>query len=255
MPVLIFHSGSIGMEETKYQQVINECPIKHIAFIMDGNGRWAKKKIMPREFGHKAGANVFRKIMKHCCERGIKASTYYVFSTENWKRPKKEVDAILELLDQYLEECIKELNDNNVRFVFLGNKNVFPDKLRTKMEHIERISRNNIFIVNLALNYGGRDELVYAYNKLLAKGKSNVTERDISSELYTKDSPELDLIIRTGGDIRISNFLLWQAAYAELYFTDILWPDFTAKDVDEAIDNFLSRKRRFGGVIDSQGAK
>ena len=123
------------------------------------------------------------------------------------------------------------------------------------MEHIERISRNNIFIVNLALNYGGRDELVYAYNKLLAKGKSNITEQDISSELYTKDSPELDLIVRTGGDIRISNFLLWQAAYAELYFTDVLWPDLTTQDVDEAIDNFLNRKRRFGGVIDSQGAK
>lgn len=243
------------MEQTKCQQAINECPIKHIAFIMDGNGRWAKKRMLAREIGHRSGANVFRKIMKHCCERGIKASTYYVFSTENWKRPKKEVDAILTLLDQYLEECIKELNVNNIRFVFLGNKSVFPDTLRKKMEHIEQVSRNNIFIVNLALNYGGRDELVYAYNNLISKGKTNITEQDISSELYTKESPELDLIVRTGGDMRISNFLLWQAAYAELYFTDILWPDFTVQEVDKAIDNFLSRKRRFGGVVDSQGAR
>lgn len=243
------------MEQTKYQQAINECPIKHIAFIMDGNGRWAKKRALPREAGHKFGAEVFRKIMKYCCEKGVKASTFYVFSTENWKRPKKEVDAILDLLNQYLEECIKELKDNNVRFIFLGNKNVFSDKLRTKMEHIERISRNNMFIVNLALNYGGRDEIVYAYNQLLSEGKTHVTEEDISSHLYTKDSPELDLIIRTGGDMRISNFLLWQAAYAEFYFTDILWPDFKPANVDEAIDNFLNRKRRFGGVIDSQGAK
>ena len=229
--------------------------LRHIAVIMDGNGRWAKKRLMPRTFGHSAGGETFVKMVNLCNEAKLEYFTVYALSTENWKRPKKEVDAILDLLDQYLEECIKELNDNNVRFVFLGNKNVFPDKLRTKMEHIERISRNNIFIVNLALNYGGRDELVYAYNKLLANGRSNITEEDISAELYTKDSPELDLIVRTGGDIRISNFLLWQAAYAELYFTDVLWPDLTAKDVDDAIDNFLNRKRRFGGVIDSQGAK
>ena len=242
------------MEQKKHQKAISECPIKHIAFIMDGNGRWAKMRMMPREFGHKTGANVFRKIMKYCCERGIKASTYYVFSTENWKRPKKEVDAILALLEQYLEECIRELNDNDIRFIFLGSKAVFSDKLREKMEHIERISENNTFIVNLALNYGGRDELLYAYKNLMAIGKKDITEQDISEALYTKDSPELDLIIRTGGDMRISNFLLWQAAYAEFYFTDVLWPDFTTKDVDKAIENFLNRKRRFGGVIDTQGA-
>ncbi len=243
------------MDRNKSLEAIEKCPINHVAFIMDGNGRWAKKRMMPREFGHRSGANVFRKIMKHCCEKGIKASTFYVFSTENWKRPKKEVDAILNLLDQYLDECVKELNDNDVRFIFLGSKDVFSEKLRNKMEYIEKISIDNTFIVNLALNYGGRDELVYAYKKLMIEGKTDITENDITKALYTGDSPELDLIIRTGGDMRISNFLLWQSAYAEFYFTDILWPDLTTSDVDKAIDNFLNRNRRFGGVVDTQGVK
>ena len=243
------------MDRNKSLEAIEKCPLKHIAFIMDGNGRWAKKRMLPRELGHRSGANVFRKIMKHCCNLGIKASTFYVFSTENWKRPKKEVDAILDLLDQYLDDCIKELEDNDVRFVFLGSKDVFSESLRNKMEKIEKLSSQNTFIINLALNYGGRDELVYAYKKLMAEGKKDVTEGDISGALYTADSPELDLIIRTGGDMRISNFLLWQSAYAEFYFTDILWPDLTTEDVDKAINDFLNRNRRFGGVEDIQGAK
>ena len=243
------------MDRNKSLEAIEKCPINHVAFIMDGNGRWAKKRMMPREFGHRSGANVFRKIMKHCCNLGIKASTFYVFSTENWKRPKKEVDAILDLLDQYLDDCFKELEDNDVRFVFLGNKDVFSESIRNKMENIERRSFENTFIINLALNYGGRDELVYAYKKLMAEGKKDITEEDISGALYTADSPELDLIIRTGGDMRISNFLLWQSAYAEFYFTDILWPDLTTEDVDKAINNFLNRNRRFGGVENTQGAK
>lgn len=243
------------MDRNKSLEAIEKCPLNHVAFIMDGNGRWAKKRMLPREFGHRSGANVFRKIMKHCCNLGIKASTFYVFSTENWKRPKKEVDAILDLLDQYLDDCINELADNDVRFVFLGSKDVFSESLRNKMERIEHLSSDNTFIINLALNYGGRDELVHAYKKLIEDGKKDVTEADISSALYTADSPELDLIIRTGGDMRISNFLLWQSAYAEFYFTDILWPDLTTEDVDKAINNFLNRNRRFGGVEDIQGAK
>ena len=222
--------------------------IKHIAFIMDGNGRWAKKRGMPREFGHKYGAETFRKVMRHCGEIGIKAATFYVFSTENWKRPQKEVDSIMKLLEQYLDECEKELKNNNIRFFFLGDKSAFSDKLRTKMENIEKISSKGEYFVNLALNYGGRSELVNAYNKLLALGKTNITEEDISSALYTAESPELDLVIRTGGDIRISNFLLWQSAYSEFYFSDKLWPDFTVADIDAAIENFTNRKRRFGGV-------
>ena len=224
------------------------CPIQHIAFIMDGNGRWAKKRAMPREFGHKFGADVFRTVMKRCFELGIKATTFYVFSTENWKRPQKEVNAILTLLDEYLDRCEKELEENDVRFIFIGDKSPFSDSLREKMLRIERNSLNNHYICNLALNYGGRSELVYAFNQLLEEGKQSVVEDDISARIYTKESPELDLIVRTGGDLRISNFLLWQAAYAEFYFTDKLWPDMSAKDVDLIVENFKQRNRRFGGV-------
>ncbi len=226
------------------------CTVQHIAFIMDGNGRWAKKRGMPREFGHKAGAKVFEKIMEYCGELGIKAATFYVFSTENWKRSEREVNALMKLLDDYLDECRKKLEKEkkNVKFVFLGDKSPFSPSLRDKMEYIEKISSRNAQTVNLAVNYGGRSELVNAFNKLSKQGKHNINEDDITKALYTNGSPELDMIVRTGGDIRISNFLLWQSAYAELYFTDILWPDFTEKDVDEAIKEFNRRQRRFGGV-------
>lgn len=223
-------------------------PIKHIAFIMDGNGRWAKKRGMPREFGHRQGAEVFRKIMRRCCELGIEAATFYVFSTENWKRPEKEVNAILELLDKYLDECEKEVMKNDVRFLFLGDLSVFSQSIRDKIEYIEKVSEHNTYIANLALNYGGRDDIVHAVNTLISSGAESVTEEDITSELYTKDSPPLDLIVRTGGDLRLSNFLLWQAAYAEFYFTDKLWPELTADDVDTFVENFTGRNRRFGGV-------
>ena len=229
-------------------EVMGAMPM-HVAFIMDGNGRWAKKRGMPREYGHRFGAESFKKVMKHCLELGIKATTFYVFSTENWKRPKKEVDSIMKLLSSYLDECEKELKKYDIRFIFLGDKSVFPDKLRNKMIEIEERTKNASHIVNLALNYGGRDELVYAFRKLAAKeNAAEITEADVTNALYTSESPELDLIVRTGGDMRISNFLLWQAAYAELYFTDVLWPDFSTADVDLAIDTFRNRKRRFGGV-------
>lgn len=228
--------------------VENMSGIEHIGFIMDGNGRWAKKRGMPREYGHKFGAESFKKVMEYCGKIGIRAVTFYVFSTENWKRPQKEVDSIMDLLRGYLDDCQKELKKYNVKFVFLGDKSVFPSEMRDKMMNIEKESADNEYTVNLALNYGGRDEIVNSVNKLIAQGKKSVTEADISGALYTKDSPELDLIVRTGGDMRISNFLLWQSAYAELYFTDVLWPDFGSKDVDAAIDDFKKRKRRFGGV-------
>ena len=235
---------------TKQQvsEIEQECPLKHIAFIMDGNGRWAKKRMMPREYGHKFGADVFRTVMKRCFELGISAATFYVFSTENWKRPQKEVDAILKLLDDYLDRCEKELEENDVRFIFIGDKAPFSSSLREKMERIERNSYNNTYICNLALNYGGRSELVYAVNQILKEGKREICEEDLSKKIYTNESPELDLIVRTGGDLRISNFLLWQAAYAEFYFTDKLWPDLTVNDVDEIVENFKQRNRRFGGV-------
>ena len=221
---------------------------RHIGFIMDGNGRWAKKRGMPREYGHRFGAETFRRVMEYCGDIGIEAATFYVFSTENWKRPQKEVDSIMKLLNKYLDECEEKVMKNNVRFVFLGDKGVFPEDMRAKMIDIEEKSKNNKSIINLALNYGGRDEIAMAVNKLISEGKTHVSEADISAAVYTSASPELDLVIRTGGDMRISNFLLWQSAYAELYFTDTLWPDFSTADVDAAINNFMSRKRRFGGV-------
>ena len=234
----------------KNDTAVSECPIKHIAFIMDGNGRWAKKRGMPREFGHRRGAEVFKKIVERCGELNIKAATFYVFSTENWKRSEQEVSALMRLLEEYLDDCEKQLlrKDKNIRFIFLGDKSPFSDTLRQKMERIEKNSASNTRIVNLAVNYGGRSELARAFNTLREQGVGKITEEDITKALYTKDSPELDMIVRTGGDLRISNFLLWQAAYAELYFTDKLWPDLTAEDVDAAVVDFARRQRRFGGV-------
>ena len=227
-----------------------ECPVNHIAFIMDGNGRWAKKRGMPREYGHRRGAEVFETVVDYCGELGIKAATFYVFSTENWKRSENEVNALMKLLDEYLDKCAQRLQkkDKDVRFIFLGDKSPFTPSLREKMERIERDSASNSRILNLAINYGGRSELVHAFNELREKKEGCVTEEDINGALYTKESPELDMVVRTGGDLRISNFLLWQLAYAELYFTDKLWPDLTTDDVDEAIESFKKRQRRFGGV-------
>ena len=236
------------MAKNKVKYTAEEANLKHIGFIMDGNGRWAKKRGMPREYGHKFGADTFEKIMEYCGNMGVDATTFYVFSTENWKRPKKEVDSIMGLLSRYLDDCEKKLDKYDIRFIFLGDKSVFPDDMRKKMIEIEERSASHKYIVNLALNYGGRDEIVSAVNGLIREGRGDITEQDITAALYTKESPELDLIIRTGGDMRISNFLLWQSAYAELYFTDVLWPDFSVNDVDAAVENFMNRKRRFGGV-------
>jgi undecaprenyl diphosphate synthase len=217
---------------------------------MDGNGRWAKKRGMPREYGHRRGAEVFKRVVERCGELGIEAATFYVFSTENWKRPEKEVNALMKLLDEYLDDCERQLlkKDKNIRFIFLGDKTPFSESLRVKMEKIEKNSVQNTRIVNLAVNYGGRSELVNAFNSLIEGGKRKVSEDDITAALYTKESPELDMVVRTGGDLRISNFLLWQTAYAELYFTEKLWPDFTPEDVDEAVEVFKKRQRRFGGA-------
>ncbi len=222
--------------------------LQHIAFIMDGNGRWANKRGMPREFGHTHGAATFKKIGRYCEKIGLKYMTVYAFSTENWKRPQKEVDAIMKLFDEYIEECFREMMDDNVHFRFIGNLSVFPETLREKMDRIDRQTAHKPFILNIAVNYGGREEIVHACNELIKSGKTEVTEEDISRNLYTLECPEPDLIVRTGGDLRSSNFLLWQSAYAEYYFTNILWPDFSAKDVDDAVNAFYGRKRRFGGV-------
>ena len=233
---------------TEMTALIRRAGFRHIAFIMDGNGRWAKKRGLPRELGHKAGSETFKKICIYCCDIGFDAVTVYAFSTENWKRPKAEVDAIMGILDSYLEELKRDYKQYHNRFKFIGDLSVLTPALREKITYVETLNREYDQILNIALNYGGRAEIAHAFNTLAAEGKATVTEEDISNALYTVDSGDPDMIVRTGGDLRISNFLLWQAAYAELYFTDKLWPDLTPADVDEMIRDFYSRKRRYGGL-------
>ena len=229
---------------SKDKGIIIDDRLKHIAFIMDGNGRWANKRGMPREFGHKKGVEVFSDITEYCHKIGIQYITVYAFSTENWKRPQREVSAILKLLDEYLDKSLT--NDACVRFI--GDKSKLERSLADKMKVMEEKTKNGTRVLNVALNYGSRAEIVNACNNLIKQGKDEISEQDINSALYTAGCPDPDLIVRTGGDIRISNFLLWQAAYSELYFTDTLWPDMTFEDVDKAIEVFYSRKRRFGGL-------
>ena len=222
--------------------------LQHIAFIMDGNGRWAERRGMPRRYGHRYGAEAFRRIVRYCGDIGIKYVTVYAFSTENWARPKKEVDSIMKLLDSYLDECEKSMKDYNIRMRFIGDLSRLTPELQAKALRITEASKNNTLNLIIALNYGGRDELVCAFNNLLAQGKSNITADDISSEIYTAGIPDPDLIVRTAGEKRLSNFLMWQSAYSELYFTDTLWPDMTSSDVDKAVEEFYNRQRRYGKV-------
>ena len=222
--------------------------LRHIAFIMDGNGRWAKKRGLPREVGHKYGAAKFKEVLKYCKEIGLRAVTVYAFSTENWKRPESEVNALMSLFDVYLDECLREFAGYDVKVKFIGDMSRFGDSLRRKIEAVESQTENNSLILNIALNYGGRAEITTAFNKLIAEGKTEITEKDISDAIYTAGCPDPDMIVRTGGDMRISNFLLWQAAYSELYFTDVLWPDMSAEVINDAVKDFYSRKRRFGGL-------
>ena len=222
--------------------------LRHIAFIMDGNGRWAKKRGLPREFGHKQGAQKFKEIIRYCGDIGFKAITVYAFSTENWKRPEAEVSALMKLFDSYIEGFAKEMIHYDICIKIIGDTSRLDEKLRKKIAEIEEFTKDRSLKLNLAINYGGRSELVYAFNKLVSEGKSEITEEDISSAMYTSECPDPDIIVRTGGDMRISNFLLWQSAYSELYFTDTLWPDMSPEDVDAAVEAFYSRKRRFGGL-------
>lgn len=219
--------------------------LKHIAFIMDGNGRWASKRMLPRPVGHKQGAATFKKVVTNCFELGIKVVTVYAFSTENWKRPQTEIDAIIKLLKEYI---IDGINDGNVKINFIGDKQSLPRELVDLLLDAEEKTKDKTKILNIAFNYGGRNEIVNACNKLIKDGKTDITEQDISDNVYTAGLPEPDLIVRTAGEYRLSNFLLWQSAYSELYFTNVYWPDFDKKQLDLAIQSFYSRKRRFGGL-------
>ncbi len=223
--------------------------LRHIAFIMDGNGRWATKRGLPREYGHKAGAKAFRETVKYCREIGIKYVTVYAFSTENFKsRPKSETDSIMRLLDEYLSECEREMDKYNLSFRFIGDIGALDENLQARIKKVVENTAGREFVLNIALNYGSRAELIRAFNILAASGKNNITEEDISSALYTAGCPDPDLIVRTANEYRLSNFLLWQASYSELYITDVLWPDFGPREVDAAIEEYGRRRRKYGGI-------
>lgn len=222
----------------------------HIAIIMDGNGRWAKKRGLPRTAGHSAGAKTFQNIARYCNKIGIKYLTVYAFSTENWKRPKDEVDAIMKLLHDYLVDSVN-FKDENIKVKFLGDLTRLSDELNVLIADAENNSKDATGLsLNIALNYGGRDEIVNAVKKLAASGAdlTALTEQELSDNLYTSGMPDPDLIIRPSGEYRLSNYLIWQSAYAEYWFTDTLWPDFSEKDINEAVISFASRDRRYGGT-------
>ena len=223
----------------------------HVAIVMDGNGRWAKYRGLPRTAGHKAGIDALRGTVKHCIRRGIKTLTVYVFSSENWQRPDAEVALLIELFITALDDELDELHKNNVRLSFIGDISVFPDELQVSTQNASRkTSANDGLNLVIAINYGGRREIVSACQKLFAalaaenRGSDEVSEEALRRQLDLPDYP--DLFIRTGGEVRISNFLLWQLAYTEMYFTDVYWPDFNHAEFDKALQSYIGRQRRFG---------
>ena len=227
---------------------------RHIAIILDGNGRWAKKRGLPRTAGHAAGAETFRRIATYCKNIGVNYLTVYAFSTENWSRPEEEVKSIMKLLDRYLREAIATMERDHIKMKILGDVSILSPSLRAEIEQTNEISsRYEGFQANICLNYGGRAEILqaakrYAVDASKGVAPADLTEEAFSSYLYSAGIPDPDLLIRPGGEKRISNFLLWQCAYSEFYFTDVLWPDFTPEELDKAIAEFSRRDRRFGGV-------
>ncbi len=228
---------------------------KHLAIIMDGNGRWAKKRNLPRIFGHKEGAKSVREIIEASAKIGIKYLTLYAFSTENWKRPDKEVNFLMNLLNNYLTKEEKTLIDNDIRLNVIGDISKLPEKIQKKIDRLKRITKNNKrMMLILALNYGARSEITQAVKKIssmVKKGKlktGKIKESTISENLYTAGIPDPDLLIRTSGEMRVSNFLLWQIAYSEIYISDVLWPDFRKKELFKAIKEYGRRERRYGGL-------
>ncbi|SHJ01999.1 isoprenyl transferase [Flavobacterium haoranii] len=226
---------------------------KHLAIIMDGNGRWAKQKGFLRTIGHESGTKSVKTTVETCAKLGIENLTLYAFSTENWNRPKLEVDTLMKLLISSLKKELKTLNKNNIRLNAIGNLTNLPVKVQAELQEvIQKTSENTRMTLNLALSYGAREELVQAVKKISDKVKNNIISTDtidetiINQHLYTHDLPDVDLVIRTSGEHRISNFLLWQIAYAEFYFTEVLWPDFNEANLYEAIISYQNRERRFG---------
>lgn len=221
---------------------------RHIAIIMDGNGRWAKKRGLPRTAGHKVGAETFRKIALQCKALGVEYLTIYAFSTENWKRPAEEVSTLMSLLKKYMQEAIDTMERDKMKLRFFGDLSALSPELQDLARRANAVAdRVDGFQANLCINYGGRDEILHAA-KLCAAAGEEMTEENLEKHLYSAGIPDPELIIRPGGELRLSNFLLWQCAYSEFYFCDTLWPDFGEKDLDEAIVAYQQRDRRFGGV-------
>lgn len=231
-----------------------KCLPRHIAIILDGNGRWAKKRGMPRNAGHLAGSETFRNIATYCKEIGVEYLTVYAFSTENWKRSTEEVSGIMKLLDKYLHEAIRDMRKKNIRMKVFGDISRLSPSLQELIHETDEISQQiEGFQANICINYGGRAEIVRAaqlYAKDVVEGRAagELTEDKLGEYMYSAGIPDPDLLIRPGGEYRISNFLLWQCAYSEFYFTDVLWPDFTPEELDKAIASYNNRDRRFGGV-------
>ncbi len=226
---------------------------RHIAIILDGNGRWAKRRGLPRTAGHAAGAETFRRIATYCKDIGIDYLTVYAFSTENWKRPREEADAIMGLLGKYLREAVDTMERDHIRLKILGDPEILPKSLRDLIDETADISTHyEGFQANVCLNYGGRDEIVRAALRFAEDYKAGkaatLTEESFSNYMFSAGIPDPDLIIRPGGEMRLSNFLMWESAYSELIFTDVLWPDFTSGDIDAAIAEYQRRDRRFGGI-------
>ncbi len=228
---------------------MNEQKLNHIAIIMDGNGRWAQKRLLPRMMGHKKGITALKTIIKHAHKLNIPYLSVFAFSTENWSRPKEEISFLMKLLYESLNKELQELQQQNIKLKFIGNKEELSVELRQLLLDSEDNTKNNNGLnLLVGLNYSGQYDILQATNKLLSSGIKTVSQKDFSRELLTHDAPDIDLMIRTGGESRISNFMLWQAAYAELYFTDKLWPSFTPKELDKAIAWFITRERRFGSI-------
>lgn len=233
----------------------------HLAIIMDGNGRWAKSRGLPRVFGHKKGADVVTDVVGYCSDMGVKYLTLYTFSTENWLRPKDEVGFLMDLLNKYLEKEIDEMDRNNIRLLVSGRLGMLPPLSKEMVDKsVARLAKNNGMVLNLAISYGGRNEIVDAFRslaELVKEGRLDPAEIDtdiIAQNLYNPEVPDIDLVIRTSGEQRISNFMLWRAAYSEYYFTDCLWPDFGKDELNSAFADFSSRVRRFG-MTDEQVGK
>lgn len=237
------------LQSKKKTEIDRKLPC-HIAIIMDGNGRWAKKRALPRTAGHVAGSKKFKEIARYCNKIGIKYLTVYAFSTENWRRPKEEVDTIMNIFRDYLRDSAN-FKKENIMLRFIGDRSGMPEDIVALMEKAEFDSKDATGLkVYMAINYGGRDELVHAVRNIVSEGipADSITEDTISSRIYTKDYPDPELIIRPSGEYRLSNFLIWQAAYSEFWFSDVLWPDFSTDDLERAIDDYNMRNRRFGGI-------